>query len=275
MRARRNPYTTTLYFWNDISAMFYSSYVTPFHSHNTMQLIIDVGSEFRFRTPDTPWTSHKSLLIKEDVIHKLDTSRGVQLIVYIESGGDMADCLRSRYLPDRGIYSFDEEMLLLEKPGQIERCMLSADSRHLEQLVRDLLYTLRTENLGKTIDDRVKNVIRLVTADRSGELTITRIAKSLFLSESRLRTLFKAGIGISLHQYILLHKSRLALTQIMNGASISEAAATAGFADSSHFHRVLLHLFGVSPSRFMKENESRRTERVTPAPLRLVTSEHS
>ncbi|HXB32880.1 MAG TPA: helix-turn-helix domain-containing protein [Puia sp.] len=275
MRTRRNPYTTTLYLWNDISAMFYSSYITPFHSHNTLQLIIGIGCEFRFRTPDTAWNAYKCLLIKEDVIHKLDTSRGVQLIVYIESCGDLADCLRSRYLSARGICSFDEEMLLLEKPGQFERCMLSADSRNLEQLVRQLLYTLRTGNPHKAIDERVKNAIRIIAADRSGELKITRIAQELFLSESRLRPLFKTDIGISLHRYILLHKSRLALTRIMNGASIAEAAAAGGFADSSHFHRVLLNLFGVSPSRFMKENEIRRIERVTPDPLRLVTCRHS
>jgi AraC-like DNA-binding protein len=255
--------------------MFYSSYVTPFHSHNTLQLIIAVGGEFRFRTPDTAWTAYKCLLIKENVVHKLDTSRGVQLIVYIESSGDLANILRSRYLPARGICTFDEEMLLLEKPGQLERCMLSADSCQLEALVRQLLYTLRTGTLNETIDDRVKNAIRIVAADRSGELTIARIARGLFLSESRLRYLFKIGIGISLHQYILLHKARLALTRIMNGASIAEAAAAGGFADSSHFHRVLHNLFGVSPSRFMKENERRRIERVTPNPLRLVTYEHS
>ena len=86
--------------------------------------------------------------------------------------------------------------------------------------------------------------------------------------------MFKAGVGISLHQYILLHKSGLSLTRIMNGASISEAAAAGGFADSSHFHRVFLNLFGVSPSRFMKQNQTRRIERVTPDPLRLVTFQH-
>jgi AraC-like DNA-binding protein len=275
MRTRRNPYTTTFYFWNDISAMFYSAHITPFHSHNTMQLIIDVGGQFRFRTPDTPWSTFKSLLIKEGVIHKLDTSRGVQLIVYIESSGDLADCLRSRYLPDRDTCSFDEEMLFLDKPGEIQRCMLSADSLQLERLVRQLLCALRTGDTNQSIDDRVKNAMRMIAADRSGELTIARIARELYISESRLRSLFKTGMGISLHQYILLYKSNLSLTRIMNGASIAEAAAAGGFADSSHFHRVLHNLFGVSPSRFMKENERRRIERVAPYPLRLVTCEHS
>jgi AraC-like DNA-binding protein len=60
----------------------------------------------------------------------------------------------------------------------------------------------------------------------------------------------------------------------MNGASIAEAAAAGGFADSSHFHRVMLHLFGVSPSRFMRANERKRIEYISPAPLRLVTSHH-
>ncbi len=255
--------------------MFYSAYITPFHSHNTLQLIIDVGGEFRFRTPETPWKVYKSLLIKEDVIHRLDTSRGVQLIVYLEESGNLAECLRARYLSDRETYSFDEEMLFLEKPGQIQRCMLSSDSRLLEQLVRQLLTAIRTANFKRAIDGRVRNAIHLIAADRSGEQTIARIARDLYLSESRLRSLFKTDMGISLHQYILLHKSKLGLTRIMDGASIAEAAATGGFADSSHFHRVMLHLFGVSPSRFMRANERKRIEYVSTAPLRLVTSQYS
>jgi AraC-like DNA-binding protein len=275
MRTQRNPYTTTLYLWNDISAMFYSAFITPFHSHNTLQLIIGVGGEFRFRTSETSWKVYKSLLIKEDVIHQLDTSRGVQLIVYLEESGNLAECLRARYLADRETCSFDEEMPFLEKPGQLQRCMLSSDSRLLEQLVRQLLTVLRTADFKRAIDGRVRNAIHLINADRSGELTIAGIAGDLYVSESRLRCIFKANMELSLHQYILLHKANLALVRIMNGASIAEAAAAGGFADSSHFHRVLLHLFGVSPSRFMKENERRRIERVTPDPLRLVTCQHS
>jgi AraC-like DNA-binding protein len=272
IRTRRNPYTTTFYQWNDISAMFYSAHITSFHSHNTLQLIIDVGGEFRFRTPEKAWNVHKSLLIKENVVHQLDTSRGVQLIVYIEESGDLAECLRARYLSGRETCSFDEEMLFLENPGQFQQCMLSSDSRLLEQLIRQLLTALRSGELTRVIDERVRNAIRLINADRSGELTIARIARELYLSESRLRSLFKTDMGISLHQYILLRKSNLSLTRIMNGANIAEAAAAGGFADSSHFHRVMLHLFGVSPSRFMRANERKRTECVSAAPLRVVTS---
>src|ERR1700729_29207 len=128
MRSRRNPYTTTLYLWNDISAMFYSSYITPFHSHNTLHLIIDICGEFRFRTRDTAWMTYKSLLIKENVIHKLDTSRGVQLIIYLEDG-ELADHLRSRYLSDRDTVGFDEEMLFLLEPGRLQQCILNPGSR--------------------------------------------------------------------------------------------------------------------------------------------------
>jgi AraC-like DNA-binding protein len=270
MRTQRNPYTTTLYLWNDISAMFYSSYITPFHSHNTLHLIIDICGEFRFRTPDTAWMTYKSLLIKENVIHKLDTSRGVQLIIYLEDG-ELADCLRSRYLLDRDTVGFDEEMLFLLEPGRLQQCILNPGSRLLEQVVRQLLSALRTGEIYQSIDPRVKNAIRLVRADRTGELTSTEIARSLFMSESRLRSVFRDCLGISLHQYILLHKVNFAITRIMNGDNVAEAAAAGGFADSSHFHRVLFNLFGVSPSRFMKENERKRIERVASAPLHVVT----
>jgi AraC-like DNA-binding protein len=40
----------------------------------------------------------------------------------------------------------------------------------------------------------------------------------------------------------------------MAGDTVSDAAMEAGFADSSHFHKMMVQVFGMSPSKFLKEN---------------------
>ena len=41
----------------------------------------------------------------------------------------------------------------------------------------------------------------------------------------------------------------------MAGFSVNDAAMDAGFTDSSHFHKMMVKMFGVSPSKFLKDNK--------------------
>ena len=61
--------------------------------------------------------------------------------------------------------------------------------------------------------------------------------------------------GISLYRYMLWNKIRYATNQIMAGFSVNDAAMDAGFTDSSHFHKMMVKMFGVSPSKFLKDNK--------------------
>ena len=84
MKHGKSPYTSAVYVWNGTSTVFFSSCLTPFHSHNTMQLVLDTQTSFRFRVKNGSWGIYKSLIVKENVIHQLDTNKSVQLIVYLD-----------------------------------------------------------------------------------------------------------------------------------------------------------------------------------------------
>jgi AraC-like DNA-binding protein len=86
------------------------------------------------------------------------------------------------------------------------------------------------------------------------EITIALLAAEVCLSESRLRALFRNTTGIPLYRYILWNKIRFATNRIMAGDSVNDAAMEAGFTDSSHYHKMMVQMFGVSPSKFLKEN---------------------
>jgi AraC-like DNA-binding protein len=97
-------------------------------------------------------------------------------------------------------------------------------------------------------------------------MTISQLAKS-FLSESRLRSLFRKVKGVPLHRYIIWNKILLAIGNIINGATVKDAATDCGFTDSSHFHKLLLGMFGVSPSQFIKDNSEKNFRILTPHPM--------
>jgi AraC-like DNA-binding protein len=42
----------------------------------------------------------------------------------------------------------------------------------------------------------------------------------------------------------------------MTGHPINDAAWEAGFHDNSHFHKMLVTMFGISPSQFLRDNRT-------------------
>ncbi len=274
MRAERSPYTTTFYIWNYISAVFFSSCVTPFHSHNTMQLMFDIRKKFKFRVKNAGWGFYKTLIIKENVIHQLDTNNSVQLIIYLDASSDIAKAIKLKYLQQGDFFSPSIDILDFTKPGELEQCMIEPNKDLLEKLVNSIVHTLIGNIQVASIDERIKLVMQLLAGENSEDITIRALSEKIFLSESRLRSLFKTTTGVSLHRYIIWNKITLAITKIMNGATVAEAAISCGFADSSHFHKMILQMFGISPSQFIKDNNKRNVEICNSSPLSFITSQY-
>jgi AraC-like DNA-binding protein len=254
MKHGRTPYTSPVYKWKGISAVFYSSHLTSVHSHNTMQVVLDIQKKFKFRIKGSPWCCHESLIIKENVIHQLDTNGSVQLIIYLDPETEIAKAIKSEFLAGSDIYSPDLNIFHFISSNELQEAILLRHPDKVEELVnRTLLCLSRKIEISKK-DKRILCVEQIISTTHPEELTLSLLANKVCLSASRLRALFKEVTGVSLHQYMLHNKIRLATNKIMSGHTVNDAAIDAGFTDSSHFHKMMMKLFGKSPSRFIKEN---------------------
>lgn len=54
MRSTNSPFRSNFYLWNGVSAIFFSNCITNTHSHNTLQIIIDIHDRFRCRIDHQP-----------------------------------------------------------------------------------------------------------------------------------------------------------------------------------------------------------------------------
>lgn len=234
--------------------MFYSSCLTPFHQHNALQLILDTQDCFRLRTKAGGWNTYRSLLVRENVVHQLDTNNSVQLMIYLDAETEMAEALRSEYLGKDEIYAPEMNIFHFADSHQLQRALLQADPVLVETLMRRILTYMTRKTDGIRQDDRVLRVEQMVSSMIPTEISIGSLAAEVCLSESRLRALFRNTTGIPLYRYILWNKIRFATNRIMAGDSVNDAAMEAGFADSSHFHKMMVQVFGMSPSKFLKEN---------------------
>jgi AraC-like DNA-binding protein len=271
MKHGKSPFTSAFYVWNGSSAVFFSSCLTPFHSHNTMQLVLDTQTNFRFRVKNGSWETYKSLIIKENVIHQLDTNNSVQLIIYLAAESGIARAIKSRGLLENNLYSPDLNIFHLVNSNELEQALVNPEPGILKHLIDKVLRSLSREIGIVTSDKRITLIEQAISTMHPGEISLKSLADRVYLSESRLRSLFKDVTGVPLHRYILWNKIRFATNQIMVGDSVNEAAIEAGFTDSSHFHKMMVKMFGKSPSGFLKNNKPRHHVLCDKVPLHFKT----
>ncbi|SDR22010.1 AraC-type DNA-binding protein [Thermostaphylospora chromogena] len=81
-----------------------------------------------------------------------------------------------------------------------------------------------------------------------GRVRLGDVAAAVHLSESRLSHLFSGEFGLPFRPYVLWARLRVALAAVSRGASLTEAAHTAGFADAAHLTRTVHRMMGEAPS---------------------------
>ena len=101
------------------------------------------------------------------------------------------------------------------------------------------------------MEPRVHRAIRLMMADLRRDISLSQLAQSVNLSESRLRHLFKAETGVSPMQYLKAQKiqiaRRLLETTFLN---VKEVMLQVGVKDKSHFTRDFKRAFNLSPTQY-------------------------
>lgn len=90
----------------------------------------------------------------------------------------------------------------------------------------------------------------LVEHLHANEISLDRVAVASGVSGDRLSHLLNDELGIGLRPLILWLRLQVAAREIAlsRGATMSRAAAAAGFADAAHMTRTFRRMFGVAPS---------------------------
>ncbi len=273
MKSSTSPFRSNFYLWNGVSAIFFSNCITNTHSHNTLQIITDIHDRFRCRVNDAHWLTCKNFIIKQDTPHQLDTNDSTQLIIYLDTATSAARSITARYLHSDNAAEPDLNLFSIIRPGDLQQALLKPDPQTLHAIVSRILQQLsgETPTLAKD-DDRIRIVKQAIDEGPPDQLHITPLAAQVHLSESRLRSLFRAQTGVPLYKYILWSRIRFAINLIMTGSPINDAAWEAGFTDNSHFHKTLVTMFGISPSQFLRDNKTMEIFTCDSSPLNFETT---
>lgn len=88
------------------------------------------------------------------------------------------------------------------------------------------------------------------------------------LSESRLRHVFTAEVGISMRAFVRWWRLIQATGLLASGMSMTAAAHEAGFADAAHFSRTFRQSFGLSPTEACQRRTAHPCTPLTPSEYR-------
>ena len=191
------------------------------------------------------------------MIHQLDTNKSVQLIIYLDSESPVSKAIKSVFPLGNDIYEPDLNIYHIVNSDELEKALVHPEPTRMRNLVNKVISGLCLKIGLESLDKRISMVKQLIPNLDPREISIKMLAEKAYLSESRLRSLFKKVTGTTIHHYILCNKIRFATNQIMAGNSVSDAAFEGGFTDSSHLHKMMVKIFGITPSDFLQNNKKK------------------
>lgn len=103
-------------------------------------------------------------------------------------------------------------------------------------------------SLRRVPHDAVADALRLASTDPTGPPSLVDLAAHVAISPSRLSHVFAADMGLPYAAWRRWTRLRRAMDAVRAGASLTEAAHTAGFSDSAHLTRTCRDLFGITPT---------------------------
>jgi AraC family transcriptional regulator len=96
---------------------------------------------------------------------------------------------------------------------------------------------------------RLARVFDYVRANIASDLSLGELAKVAGVSPSHFKTLFKHGVGVPVHQYVIRRRVEFAAELLQcDAAPLADVALQAGFADQSHMARCMKRVMGLTPT---------------------------
>lgn len=205
------------------------------HAHAAAQLAFAGAGELTIISPDAV-VQAQALYIAPGVTHFAQDGGGEILFVYLAPQSPLGRALLT-YFGNSAIASLDA--LLRQGPGgaAMDAAALVA---WLEQ---------RLGVASCALNPHLQAAMDYFSEHRGdpGSM-IAQGARAAGVSASRLRSLAKMQLGVSLSQWLLWRKLELAAAAIAAGQPLAAAATDGGFADQAHLSRTMRRMVGITPT---------------------------
>ncbi|MEO6548635.1 MAG: AraC family transcriptional regulator [Ferruginibacter sp.] len=216
------------------------------HHHSAYQIVLSNDTPFNSTISGILYERIHGFLIKPQVNHFCVAEKGTLNVLNVEPYSNIGLELASRFKED-------QEYIVFDSPPETNAFFQTpTDSLDVTKVVDALLSKLPVT----AYDERVTKIVDYIKANYFEQnITPQTFADIVFLSPSRLASLFKIQTGSSLSKYLLWTRLRQAiyLTLSDKDRSLTDIAYDTGFYDLPQFNKYMYEMFGMPP-KALKHN---------------------
>jgi AraC-like DNA-binding protein len=211
---------------------------TDQHKHHALEIIVSIDGVIEIEDAFGNALASQVVLVLPDQLHQTTTT-GEAAFIFIEPESELAKTMLTTFKPAQSVQSIEGRM------SEADRKVFTSGS-----IPKALSKVINSVNL---IDDRIQRVTDFFRSHiTTHEFNLEMLAGIACLSTSRFTHLFKDRVGIPIRPFILWCRMRVAITSVLAGMTLTQAAHEAGFSDTAHLSRTFMDMFGVNPSAVLK-----------------------
>ena len=238
--------------WPAAMIVWGPGYASSGHAHHCVQLVLSLGGNLRVRGKSAAWVTCGAVLVRPDANHEVEARDTSVLIAFVELESGLGAALAER---------LNQDITPIPKREVARWRATLGNGTHLTRprvemwLRRDLLRARKPPK----IHPGVRRALRFLREQLGSSklLSLTSLAEIAGLSRSRFMHAFTESVGVSVRPYILWLRLQRASGLLMEGASVTEAAHSAGFSDAAHLTRTCRRMLGTTPSELVRRREAR------------------
>ncbi|WP_083509541.1 helix-turn-helix domain-containing protein [Hyphomicrobium sulfonivorans] len=216
------------------------------HAHSTAVYLAGLYGTFRLRIGGGEWFSCRSAVIRPGTVYEFDVGGDPLGVMYLEpnlagpdamatfnkTGHEIGGALIGRI--DHSIMRpcFEAGRTTPEVASSVSDLVRHAEGRAYRRM-----------------DDRIVRAVAELQFNLAAAPSVSIAAAAAGISATRFQHLFTREVGVPFRRYRQWQRLRMAIRSAAAGASLTDAAHAAGFADQAHFSRVFKATFGAPPSR--------------------------
>jgi AraC-like DNA-binding protein len=216
------------------------------HHHSAYQIVLSNDTPFHSTISGTLYERIHGFLIKPHVQHFCVAENGTLNVVNIEPYSNVG-------LELAGRFKENQEYIVFDSPFETNSFFqTTVDSLNVGKVVDAMVSKLPPTDY----DERVTSIIEYIKSNFSEQnITPQTFADIVFLSPSRLASLFKKQTGSSLSKYLLWTRLRHAIYLVFSdkNRSLTDIAYDTGFYDLPQLNKYMYEMFGMPP-KALKHN---------------------
>jgi AraC-like DNA-binding protein len=212
------------------------------HAHSAAVHLAGLYGTFRLRIAGSGWLSCRSAVVRAGTPYEFDVGGEPLGVFYLEPHLAGADALAPL------VAGADEYGGALVSGADASWLRAAYERRSdIGASVGDVLDFAKRQARHR-IDARIARAVSAM-AQTTDAASVTIAARAAGLSASRFQHLFTREVGVPFRRYRVWQRLRAAIGEAAGGATLTQAAHAAGFADQAHFSRAFRQTFGAPPSR--------------------------